>query len=179
MAIPRYYTVGAVVPDSRTLESLADRLWAQDLSPSSVVAVSRRTDRKLVGLVLPEAEVYQAESGLSRMQWTELASTYIGVTAVSVLLGAIHPPTGIIVQAVLTLAVAIGLLIYHHTPQLESKLLGMGMPERLASEWAQGFSSGSVLVLVTVPEEMFEEVQEAFEEEKVEKPLAVDRRLVL
>ena len=54
------------------------------------------------------------------------------------------------------------------------------MPERLAIEWEASFRDGFALLLATVPEEEFEEVQTAFlEDDTLLAPLAVDRRPVL
>ena len=76
-----------------------------------------------------------------------MASTYLGVTAVSVLMGTVHPPTGIAVQVVMTLAVIIGLILYHRRPHLQQKLLAMGLPEKLAVEWEGTFQEGFALAL--------------------------------
>src|ERR687896_562100 len=104
----------------------------------------------------------------------------LGVTAVSVLMGAFHPPTGIAVQVVMTLAVIIGLILYHRRPHLEKKLLAMGLPERFAEEWEGAFHDGFALALATVPSDFFDEVQDAFlQVPGIESPLALDRRPVL
>src|SRR5215210_2664811 len=154
MSIPRYYTVGAVAQDLRALKALDERL--EDLGVPA--------DSLLV---------------LSRTQWFELASTYLGVTAVSVLMGAVHLPTGIAVQAVMTLAVIIGLILYHRRPHLQEKLLATGLPEKLAEEWEAAFHDGFALALATVPADLFDETQDAFlEDSKLGSPLAVDRRPV-
>ena len=109
-----------------------------------------------------------------------MASTYLGVTAVSVLMGTVHPPTGIAVQAVMTLVVIIGLILYHRRPHLQKKLLAMGLPEKLAEEWEGAFHEGFALALATVPSDLFDETQDAFlEDSKLGSPLAVDRRPVL
>ena len=179
MSIVRYYTIGALVRDLRALKELDERLEELGVVPGSLVLLVRRRDERLVGVTLPEARARRVESGLSRMQWFEFASTFLGVTAVSVLLGAVHLATGLIVQAVMTLAAAVGLFTYHRRPRLEKKLLGMGLPEELAEEWTRAFSDGFALALVTVPAELFDEVQEAFLEDGLAAPLAVDRRPVL
>ena len=179
MSISRYYTVGAVVPDLRSLEALDGRLGGIGVEPDALVVLARRRDEPLVRVALPEARVRKTESGLSRAPWFEFASTYLGVTAVSVLMGAVHLPTGLVVQAVMTLAAVVGLILYHRRPQLEKKLLGMGLPDRLSAEWATAFEDGFALALATVPAELFDEAQEAFLEGDLKAPLAVDRRPVL
>src|ERR671912_877398 len=125
MSIPRYYTVGAVAQDLRALKGLDERLEDLGIPADSLLVLSRRKDERLVGVTLPGARTRRVESGLTRTQWFELASTYLGVTAVSVLMGAVHPPTGIVVQAVMTLACVVGLVLYHRRPQLEKKILRM------------------------------------------------------
>jgi hypothetical protein len=179
MSIPRHYTVGAVVRDLRTLKALDERLEAAGVEPGSLIVLSRRRDERLVGVTLPSARARRVESSLSRMQWFEFASAFLGVTSVSVLMGAVHLATGLIVQSFMTLAATLGLALYHRRPQLEKKLLGMGLPETLAEEWTRAFSNGFALALVTVPAELFDEVQEAFLEDGLAAPLAVDRRPVL
>ena len=179
MSIPRHYTVGAVARDLGTLKALDERLAASGVEPGSLIVLSRRRDERLVGVTLPDARTRSVESGLSRLQWFEFASAFLGVTAVSVLMGALHLATGLTVQAVMTLAAVVGLVLYHRRPQLEKKLLEMGLPENLAEEWAKAFPDGFALVLVTVPAELFDETQEAFLEGDLEAPLAVDRRPVL
>jgi hypothetical protein len=179
MSIPRYYTVGAVVRDLGALKALDERLEASAIEPGSLIVLSRRRDERLVAVTLPEARVRRVESGLSRMQWFEFASAFLGVTAVSVLMGAVHLATGLIVQAVMTLAAVVGLVNYHRRPQLEKELLGMGLPEKLAEEWTRAFPDGFALALVTVPAELFDATQEALLEGGLEAPLAVDRRPVL
>src|SRR5215208_626862 len=104
MSIPHYYTVGAVAPDLRSLKGLDERLEDLGLPEGSLLVLSRRKDERLVRVTVPSARTRRVESGLSRTQWFEFASTYLGVTAVSVLMGAVHPPTGIAVQAIMTLA---------------------------------------------------------------------------
>ncbi len=179
MSVPRYYTVGAVARDLVALKALDERLEASGIEAGSLIVLSRRRDEKLIGVTLPEARTRRVESGLSRMQWVEFASAFLGVTAVSVLMGAVHLATGLIVQSVMTLAAVVGLLIYHRRPQLEKKLLGMGLPRKLAEEWAEVFPRGFALALATVPAELFDEAQEAFVQDGLEAPLAVDRRPVL
>ena len=179
MSIPRYYTVGAVAPDLETLKALDERLEDLGVPEDSLLVLARRRDESLVRVTLPGARVRRVESGLSRRQWFEFASTYLGVTAVSVLMGAVHLPTGIVVQAVMTLAAIVGLVLYRRRPHLQKKLLGMGLPERFAGEWEDAFAEGFVLALATVPAELSDEVQDAFiEDPRLRAPLAVDRRPV-
>jgi hypothetical protein len=180
MDISRYYTVGAVVPDARSLKELGDRLDALDPEPDSVVVLARRRDRRLAQAVLPEAHVRSVESGLSRRQWLEFGSTFFSASTVSFLMGAVHLWTGIVVQAVLTVAAVIGLVIYHRHPRVEKGLLQLGMPDHLAQKWEASFLAGFALLLATVPEEEFDEAQGAFlEDDALLAPLAVDRRPVL
>lgn len=180
MSIPRFYTVGAVAQDLRSLKALDGRLEDLGVPADSLLVLSRRKDGRLVRVTLPEARTSTVESGLSRAQWFEFVSVYLGVTSVSVLMGAVHPPTGIVVQAVMTLAAIVGLLIYRRRPHLEKKLLAMGLPERFAEEWEGAFSEGFALALVTVPADLFDETQDAvLEDPGLRSPLAVDRRPVL
>jgi hypothetical protein len=180
MSFPRYYTVGAVVPDVRSLKSLGDRLNALDLTQRSVVALTRRRDERLARAILPEAHVGSIESSLSRRQWLELGSTFFSASTVSLLMGVVHLWTGLVVQAVLTLAAVAGLVIYHRHPHVQKRLLSLGMPEHLAKEWEGSFPAGFALLLATVPEEQFEEAQSAFlQDDTLLSPLAVDRRPVL
>ncbi len=180
MAISRYYTVGAVVPDARSLKQLGDRLDALEPEPDSVVVLARRRDRRLAQAVLPEARVRSVESGLSRRQWLEFFSTFFSASTVSFLMGAVHLWTGIVVQAVLTVAAVIGLVVYHRRPRVEKGLLQLGMPDHLAQKWEASFPAGFALLLATVPEGDFEEAQGAFlEDDTLLTPLAVDRRPVL
>jgi len=180
MRIARYYTVGAVAQDLQALKDLDERLEDLGVPADSLLVLSRRKDERLVGVTLPGVRTRRVESGLSRAQWFEFASTYLGVTSVSVLMGAVHPPTGIIVQAVMTLAAIIGLILYHRRPHLQRKLLVMGLPERIAEEWEAALQEGFALALATVPSDHFDETQDAFlEDSKLRSPLAVDRRPVL
>jgi hypothetical protein len=180
MSVPRYYTIGAVAQDLRSLKALDERMEELEVPADSLLVLSRRADERLVRVTLPGARTRRVESGLSRMQWFEFASTYLGVTAVSVLMGAVHPPTGIAVQAVMTLAAIVGLVLYHRMPHLRENLLGMGLPDRFAEEWDGAFSEGFALALVTIPADHFDEAQEAFlDEPGLRSPLAVDRRPVL
>jgi len=179
MSIPRYYCVGAVVPDLLALKALEERLEDLGVPEDSLLVLVRRRDERLVRVTLPGASVQRVESGLSRRQWFEFASTYLGVMAVSVLMSAVHPPTGIVVQAVMTLAAIFGLVLYHRRPHLQKKLLGMGLPVRFAEEWEGAFSEGFVLALATVPADLSDEAQDAFTEDPgLQAPLAVDRRPV-
>jgi hypothetical protein len=179
MNLPRYCTVGAVARDLGALKALDERLEASGVEPSSIIVLSRRRDEPLVGVTLPGIRTRRVESGLSRMQWFEFASAFLGVTAVSVLMGAVHLASGLISQSLLTLAAVVGLVLYHRRPRPERKLQSMGLPENLAEEWARAFPEGFALVLVTVPAELFNEIQEAFLGDGLEAPLAVDRRPVL
>ena len=179
MSIPRYCTVGSVARDLGALKALDERLETLGVEPGAVIVLSRRKDERLVGVILPGIRRRRVESGLSRMQWFEFASAFLGVTAVSVLMGAVHLTSGLIAQSLLTLAAVVGLVLYHRRPRLESKLLSMGLPENLAEEWTRAFPDGFALVLVTVPAELFDETQGAFLGEGIEAPLAVDRRPVL
>jgi hypothetical protein len=180
MSIPHYYTVGAVAPDLRSLKALDERLEDSGLPGGSVLVLLRGKDERLVRVTLPGVRTRKVESGLSRTQWFEFASTYLGVTAVSVLMGAVHLPTGIAVQAILTLAAIVGLVLYHRRPHLQNKLLAMGLPDRFAEEWEAAFPEGFALALATVPANQFEEAQDAFiEDPSLLSPLAVDRRPAL
>lgn len=180
MSIPRYYTFGAVAQDLRALKALDERLEDLGIPADSLLVLSRRKDERLVGVTLPGVRTRRVEAALSRTQWFELASTYLGVTAVSVLMGAVHPPTGLVVQAIMTLAAIIGLILYHRRPHLQNKLLAMGLPERFAEEWEAAFHDGFALVLATVPSYHLDETQDVFlEDSKLKSPLAVDRRPVL
>lgn len=180
MSITRHYTIGAVARDAGALKTLAERLESSGVEPACVVALTRRKDERLARVTLPESRVRSVETGLRRAQWFELASAYLGVTAVSVLMGAVHLTTGITVQAVMTLAVIAGLVIYHRQPRVERRIVSMGLPENLAAEWESRFPDGFALALATVPEDLLDEAQEAFAEDKtLESPMAVDRRPVL
>ncbi len=179
MGITRYYTIGAVVPNLGKLKALDERLERCGVEGDAVLVFSRRRDEPVVRVTLPEARTTRVESGLSRMQWFEFASMFLGVTATSVLMGAVHLWTGLTVEALLILGSIIGLILYHRQPRLEKKLLGMGLPEKFAGEWESAFPSNFALVLVVVPEELFDEAQETFlEDESLAAPLAVDRRPV-
>src|SRR5215218_10980229 len=180
MSIPRYYTVGAVAQDVRSLKALDERLEEVGVPAEALLVFSRRRDERLLQVTLPDVRTRRVESGLSRTQWFELASTYLGVTAVSVLMGAVHPPTGIAVQIIVSLAAIIGLILYHRRPRLQKKLHDMGTTEKLAEEWEGTFQEGFVLALATVPSDLFDETQDVFlEDSKLRSPLAVDRRPVL
>jgi hypothetical protein len=180
MSIPRYYTVGAVAPDLRSLKELDERLEDAGLPGGSLLVLSRRRDERLVRVTIPAARTRRVESGLSRAQLFEFASTYVGVTAVSVLMGAVHLPTGIAVQTILTLVAIIGLIVYHRHPHLHNKLLAMGLPENFAEEWEAKFPEGFALALATIPADQFDDAQDAFTEDpRLLSPFAVDRRLIL
>jgi len=179
MSVPRYYTVGAVARDLQALKDLGERLEASGVEPGSLIVLSRRRDERLISVTLPGVRTRRVECSLSRMQWFELASAFLGVTAVSVLMGAVHLATGVIVQSLMTLAAVVGLVLYHRRSRVDKKLLGMGLPEKLAGQWAAAFPDGFALALATVPAELFDEAQDAFLEDGLKTPLAVDRRPVL
>ena len=179
MSVPRHYTVGAVARDLGVLKALEERLEASGVEPASLIVLSRRRDERLVGVTLPGARTRRVESGLSRLQWFEFASAFLGVTAVSVLLSAVHLATGLVVQSLMTLAAVVGLVLYHRLPRLDKQLMGMGLPEELAEEWARAFPGGFALALATVPAELFDKAHEAFLAGDLEAPLAIDRRPVI
>ena len=179
MSISRYHTVGAVARDLGALKELDERLEAAGVPPGSLLVLARRRDERLVGVTIPDARVRRSRTGMSRIQWFEFASAFLGVTAVSVLMGAVHLPTGLIVQAVMTVAAIVGLVIYHRRPRIEKELIGMGLPEKPAEEWASAFPQGFALALATVTADLFDETQEAFLDEGLQAPQAVDRRPVL
>lgn len=175
MSVRRFYTIGAIVPDARSLANLGERLDGD----ASLAVLCRRRDEKLVRLVLSGAEVRRVEAELSRRQWFEFASTYFSASTVSFLMGVVHLWTGLVVQAVLTVASVVGILIYRRLPRLERMLLGFGLPEKLAGEWAAAFPTSFALVLATVREEDFDDAQDAFlADDALRAPLAVDRRPV-
>ena len=176
MSIPRYFTIGAVASDARSLAGLGDRLAGDD---ASLAVLCRRSDEDMVRLMLPGATVRRVETGLSRRQWLEFASVFFSASTVSFLMGVVHLWTGLIVQAVLTVASVGGILVYRRLPRLEKILLGFGLPEKLVDEWAAAFPASFALVLATVPEEGFDAAQEAFlEDDALLARLAVDRRPV-
>ena len=179
MSVPRYYTVGAIARDLQALQELDERLEASGVGPGSLLVLTRRRDERLVSVTLPGVSTRRIEAGLSRMQWFEFASAFLGVTAVSVLMGAVHPATGLIVQAVMTLAAVVGLVLYHRRPRIEKEILGMGLPEKLAEEWATAFPDGFALALATVPADLFDDAHDAFLGDGLKTALAVDRRPVL
>jgi hypothetical protein len=180
MSIPRSYTIGAVVPDTRCLKGLVDRLDALDLAPVSVLVLVRRRDERLARAILPGTHVRNVQDDLSRQQWLDFASTFFSASTVSFLMSVVHLWTGLLVQAVLTVAAVVGLLVHHRRPRVEKNLLLLGMPEYLAGEWKASFSAGFALLLATVPERAFDEAQGAFlQDVALLSPLAVDRRLVL
>jgi hypothetical protein len=95
-------------------------------------------------------------------------------------MGAVHLPTGIAVQALITLAAIVGLIIYHRRPRLQNNLLAMGLPEGFAEEWEKAFPGGFALALATIPADLYDEAQDAFlEDPDLTSPLAIDRRPVL
>ena len=180
MSIARYYTIGAVAQNLGSLKALDERMEDLGLPEGSLLVLLRRKDERLVRVTLPGVRTRRVESGLSRAQWFEFASTYLGVTAVSVLMGAVHLPTGIAVQALITLAAIVGLIIYHRRPRLQNNLLAMGLPEGFAEEWEKAFPGGFALALATIPADLYDEAQDAFlEDPDLTSPLAIDRRPVL
>lgn len=180
MKITKYHTVGAVAPDARALDGLGERLASLDMAPDPVLVLVRRRDIELAENLLPEARVRSVETGLSRMQWFEFTSTFFSASTVSFLMGVVHLWTGLVVQAVLTVASVAGLVAYHRRPRLEGQLLALGLPDGLAEDWAGAFPSGFALVLATMTEDGAEDAQEAFlADERLVSPLAVDRRPVL
>jgi hypothetical protein len=179
VSISRYHTVGAVATDLGSLKELDERLEAIGVPSGSLLVLARRRDERLVGVTIPDARVRRSQTGMSRIQWFEFASAFLGVTAVSVLMGAVHLPTGLIVQVVMTVAAIVGLVIYHRRPRIEKEIIGMGLPEKPAEEWANAFPQGFALALATVTADLFDETQEAFLAEGLQAPQAVDRRPVL
>jgi hypothetical protein len=180
MSAPRHHTIGAVAPDLRSLKAVAEEVENLGLTADPLLVLVRRRDERLIRATLPEAEVRRIETGLSKAQWLELASTYLGVTSVSVLMGAVHLATGLVVQALMTLAAIVGLILYHRRPHLQKMLLELALSEKLAGEWAAAFPEGLALVLATVPEENFDKAQGTFlDRDDLRVPLAVDRRPVL
>ncbi len=182
--MPRYHTVGAVAPDARSLGDLGGRLGDAGLTAPgrcSVVVLTRRGDEPLAQNLSPEeAEVRRVESGLSRRQWFEFASAFFSASTVSFLMGVVHLWTGLVVQTLLAVASIAGITLYRRRPRLKGQLLRLGLPDRLAKEWAEAFPAGFALVLATVPEELSEEAHEAFlADESLASPLAVGRRPVL
>ena len=95
--MPRHYTLVAVARDLGAVEALDERLEAAGAAPGSLVVLSRRRDQRLIEVTLPDARTRKVEAGLSRIQWLEFASAFLGVTAVSVLMGAVHLATGLAV----------------------------------------------------------------------------------
>jgi hypothetical protein len=181
MRIPRYHTVGAVVPDEATLAELSGRLEGLGLGGGSVLVLARKRDERLARAISPEgAQVRRVEAGLTGIQWLEFASTFFAASTVSFLMGVVHLWTGLVVQALLTLAAIAGLIAYHRRPRVESQLLRMGLPDKLASEWAEALPSGFALVLVTTSAEDADEAEWAFlDTRNLRAPLAADRRPVL
>jgi hypothetical protein len=94
-------------------------------------------------------------------------------------MGAVHLATGLAVQAVMTLTAIVGLVLYYRRPQLEKHLVGLGLPDGPAEEWAGAFPEGFALALATVTDDHFDETQGAFLENDLIAPRAVDRRPVL
>ncbi len=86
-------------------------------------------------------------------------------------MGVVDLWTGLLVQAGLTVAAMVGLVVYRHRPHVEKKLLRLRMPERAAGEWGISFHAGFAVLLATMPEEAFDEA--------LLSPLTVDRRPML
>lgn len=180
VAKSRYYTVGAVAPELDSLKALDERLESEGVAGDSLLVLTRKRDERRIGALLPEARLQKVESGLTRMQWLEFGSMFLGVTATAVLMGAVHFWTGFTVEALLIVCSVIGIFLYYRQPKLEKKLVGMGMPGKLAERWEEQFPDGVALALVTVPKEAAEDVEEVFmEDESLAAPQAVDRRPVL
>jgi len=181
VSIPRYHTVGAVATDEGSLAALSDRLEGLNLEGGTTVVLARRRDEKLARAISPDGTtVRRVEAGLTGRQWLEFGSTYFSASTVSFLMGVVHLWTGIVVQAALTLASIVGLVFYGRHPRVERQLLRMGLPDKLAAEWAEALKTGFVLVLSTVPAADADEVEWAFLETRgLVTPLAVDRRPVL
>ena len=179
MSIPRFYTIGAVAPDLGSLKALDERLEDAGVSADSLAVVLRRRDERLVGVTLPGSRTLTVEARLSRLQWFEFASTFFSASTASFLMGVVHLWTGILVQATLTLAAAVGLVVYHRRPRLKKTLLAMALPDRFAERWEEDFPGGFALALVVVDERHFDAAQDAFlEDETLSSPQAVDRRPV-
>lgn len=179
MSISRHYTIGAVVPDLGALKALEDRLEDAGLPGDSLTVILRRRDERLVGVTLPEARALVVETGLSRLQWFEFASTFFSASTVSFLMGVVHLWTGILVQVVLTLAAVVGLVIYHRRPRLKKMLLSMALPEAFAERWESDFPASFALALIVADEDHFGDAQDAIlEDERLGSPLAVDRKPV-
>jgi hypothetical protein len=174
MSLARFHTFGALVRDLRALRSLGDGLGPA----GSFVVLARRRDARVAEAVLPEAEVVRVESGLSRRQWLEFGSMYFAATASIFLIGAIHLPTGLVSQALLTLCCVVGLFLYHRKPQLGRKLSAMALPDRVVEEWEARFGTSFAVVLVTVPGKEFEEAQDIFLGDGLEAPFATDRTIL-
>lgn len=180
MSFRRYHTLGAVAPGLPALKGLDERLENEGVPQESLFVLARKRDLPVIGVALPDVRMGKVESSLTKMQWFEFGSMFLGVTATAVLMGAIHLWTGITVEALLIIGSIIGLVLYHKRPRLRRELRRMALPEDLASEWEERFLSGGfALVLATVPDDKFEDAQDAFlEDDSLEAPLAIDRRPV-
>lgn len=181
MAVTRFQTIGAISPGFDSVVGLSRLIEEAGGDPSSVVVLARRQDAKTIEATLPEAEVRSLDTRLTRAQRVELGSAYLGVTSVSVLMGAVHLPTGLIVQIVMTLAVIVGLVLYRRRPKLAKEIAALGLPKTLAQRWDKAFDADAfALVLAVAPEEDFDDVQDAFlRDDTLREPLVVDRRPVL
>src|SRR5215216_6104997 len=98
MSVPRYYTVGAVARDLQALKDLGERLDASGAEPGSLIVLARRRDERLISVTLPGVRRPTVEYTHSRRQCFERASTFLWVTAVSVLMGGVNPATDLILQ---------------------------------------------------------------------------------
>lgn len=117
---------------------------------------------------------------LSRRQGIEFFSTFFSASTVSFLMGAVHLPTGLAVQGLLTVSAIFWLIFLYTRPRLQRQLLGMGLPENVVGGWSKVFPRGFALALLSIPEEVLDEAQSAFlADGDLLAPLAVGRRLVL
>ncbi|AHY47434.1 Hypothetical Protein RradSPS_2151 [Rubrobacter radiotolerans] len=177
-----YRTIGAVVRDLGTLAGISGRA-TREVPEARLVVLARRRDRREVEATLPEAEFRALAAGLTRAQKLELGSAYLGVTAVSVLMGAVHLPTGVAVQLAVTLAVVVGLFLYTRRPRIVRQLVGLGLPQKVAERWQQSFDASSfALALLVAPDRSFDDAHDAFLADGaggLREPLVFDRRPVL
>lgn len=179
MSVPRHYTIGAVAPDLGSLKVLDERLENEGLPPDSLTVLLRRRDERLVGVTLPGVRTLRVETGLSRLQWFEFTSTFFSASTVSFLMGVVHLWTGILVQAVLTIAATVGLVLYYRHPRLRKMLVSMALPENFAEQWAEDFSNGFALALVVAKEDRFDAAWDALlDDPALASPMTVDRRPV-
>lgn len=183
MSIARFHTLGAVASDLGGLKRLEERLSDGLQTSPDLVVLARRRDARVIEATLPGARVQRLESSLSRLQWFEFASMYFAATAAIFLIGAMHLVTGLISQAVLTVACLVGLFLYHRSLRLRERLSTMALPDSIIREWEGHFTSGSdggfALALATVAEEDFDEAHDAFLDDELDSPFTMNRRLVL